>query len=235
MSFSSPWPARSRRTAQRDGLRAAPVARATLVVTLTGTLMAALFATLLAASPARALETASAAVSAAAPGSAAAAAVPEHIRRYIDDARLAGDGQLSWFGIRVYEAHLYAPPQFNVSDPLAQPFVLELTYARKLTGKAIAERSAAEIARLGIGSAEQRTVWQRQMEAIFPDVDTNRRLAGVNVPGRGARFYFDGRPLGHIDDPQFARAFFSIWFDERTSAPKLRASLLQQPARAKGG
>jgi len=223
MSFSSPWSAPSRRAAGAP--RSAVIAAA----------MAAVVATVMAAPAARALEVAGAAVSAAAPGSASSVAVPEHIRRYIEEARAAGSGQLSWFGLRVYEAQLYVPPQFNARDPLAQPFVLELTYARKLRGKAIAERSAEEIARLGIGTAQQRTNWQRQMEAIFPDVDTDRRLAGVNEPGRGARFYFDGRPLGSIDDPQFARAFFSIWFDQRTSAPKLRADLLQQSAGGTGG
>lgn len=184
----------------------------------------------LAASPACALELA---VSVA-PAASTSAALPEHVRRYVEDARVAGRGQLTWFGFRVYEAQLFVPPQFNTRDPLGQSFVLELTYARKLDGKAIAERSRDEIARLGFGSAEQRAAWLRQMEAIFPDVDTNRSLAGVHVPGRGVRFYFDGRLIGSIDDPQFAHAFFSIWFDERTSAPKLRKSLLQLSTRAKG-
>lgn len=184
----------------------------------------------LAASPACALELAAS----ASPAASSSAALPEHVRRYVEDPRVAGSGQLSWFGFPIYEAQLFVPPQFNARDPLAQSFVLELTYARKLHGKAIAERSSDEIARLGYGSAEQRAAWLRQMEAIFPDVDTSRRLAGVHVPGRGARFYLDGRLIGSIDDPQFARAFFSIWFDERTAAPKLRSNLLQHSARAKG-
>jgi hypothetical protein len=192
-----------------------------------------MLAGILTTSPASAIQPA-ANVAQLASKSVAAPALPAHILRYVEDARLAGAGQLNWFGFRVYEAHLYVPPQFDARDPLVQPFVLELTYARKLYGKAIAERSSDEIARLGFGNAAQRAAWLRQMKAIFPDVDTNRSLAGVNVPGRGARFYFDGDLIGSIDDPQFARAFYAIWFDERTSAPELRNSLLQQFTRVGG-
>jgi hypothetical protein len=73
------------------------------------------------------------------------------------------------------------------------------------------------------------------MLKLFPDVEKGRRLAGVNVPGTGARFYYEGRLLGSIDDPAFARAFFAIWLDERTRAPQLRESLLRTlPLRTAG-
>jgi len=41
-------------------------------------------------------------------------------------------------------------------------------------------------------------------------------------------FYNQHRLLGAIDDPVFARAFFSIWLDPRTREPQLRARLLGQ-------
>ena len=37
--------------------------------------------------------------------------------------------------------------------------------------------------------------------------------------------------LGSIQEPAFARAFFGIWLDARTSAPELRAALLQNLVR----
>jgi hypothetical protein len=75
----------------------------------------------------------------------------------------------------------------------------------------------------------------RTNPGLFPDVEKGRKLAGVNLPGTGARFYFDGQLLGSIDDPAFARAFFAIWLDERTKAPQLRESLLKTvPIRTAG-
>lgn len=150
-----------------------------------------------------------------------------HIARYVNDARLAGEGKLTWLGFHVYDARLYAPAGFDVGNPFAQQFVLELTYARKLEGKAIAEASRDEMQRLAFGNAEQHARWLAQMEKLFPDVEKGRRIAGVNQPGKGARFYVDGDFVGSIDEPEFARAFFAIWLDPRTRAPRLRDSLLK--------
>lgn len=161
------------------------------------------------------------------PAAVPKAMTPAHIARYVNDARLAGEGKLTWLGFHVYDARLYAPTGFDVSNPYAQQFVLELTYARKLEGKAIAEASRDEMQRLAFGSAEQHARWLAQMEKLFPDVEKGRRIAGVNQPGKGARFYVDGNFAGSVDEPEFARAFFAIWLDPRTRAPRLRDSLLK--------
>jgi len=164
---------------------------------------------------------------AAASTASADAQAPAHVRKYLADVRLAGTGRLTWFGFHVYDAALFVPPGFELANANAQPFVLELTYARRLDGKGIAEASRDEIERLGFGTEAQRLRWHEQMLKLFPNVEKGRRLAGVNVPGGGARFYFDGQFVGSIDDPDFARAFFAIWLDERTRAPQLRENLLK--------
>ena len=64
------------------------------------------------------------------------------------------------------------------------------------------------------------------MKAIFPDVRKGTHISGVYLPDKAARFYLDGKLLGEVDDPEFARAFFSIWLDMRTSASSLRSQLL---------
>lgn len=137
-----------------------------------------------------------------------------------------GDGTLRWFGLRVYDATLWAAEN---SAAFSEPLRLELRYARALSGAAIAERSQEEIARLGFGTPEQRSRWLDAMRRLFPDVSEGDTLAGEHLPGRGARFSRNGAPLGGIDDPEFSRAFFSIWLDPRTSVPALRAQLLGRP------
>jgi hypothetical protein len=154
---------------------------------------------------------------------------PDHVRRHIDDARPSGSGRLTWFGFHVYDARMFVPRNFNASNPAAQPFALEITYARSLEGRAIAERSRDEIARLGLGSDGQRQRWLADMIALFPDVRSGQQLVGIYRPGSSTRFYVDGALLGEVADPEFGRAFFAIWLDPRTSAPQLRASLLSAP------
>jgi hypothetical protein len=141
--------------------------------------------------------------------------------------RLVGAARLTWFGFHVYDARLYAATMLDANEPAAQPFALELTYARALDGKAIARTSRDEIARLGFGSDAQRQAWFGQMARLFPDVERGRRIAAVNLPGQGVRFYVDGAFAGSIDDLEFARAFFAIWLDVRTQSPDVRAGLLR--------
>jgi len=137
-----------------------------------------------------------------------------------------GDGTMRWFGLKIYEARLWTA---GGAPDFSRPFRLELRYARSLRGEAIAERSVEEIERLGFGTPEQRERWLAAMRRLFPDVAEGDALAGEHLPGRGARFTRNGRPLGEVVDPAFSRAFFSIWLDPRTSEPGLRAALLGRP------
>ena len=68
--------------------------------------------------------------------------------------------------------------------------------------------------------------WGAQMARIFPDVRDGDHLLGVWRP-EGAYFYQGERLIGSIRDAEFARAFFAIWLDPRSSAPGLRAALLE--------
>ena len=65
------------------------------------------------------------------------------------------------------------------------------------------------------------------MTGLFPDVQAGDTIIG-EYRSAGAGFHYNGRLLGHIEDTAFARAFFAIWLDARTSAPALRAALLQR-------
>lgn len=147
----------------------------------------------------------------------------------LPQARLAGQGEFRWFGMRVYEARFWVGPQgYSAGAPTAAPFVLELRYALGLQGRRIADASAEQMKEVGAGSVAQRAVWLAAMRGLFPDVKEGDRLAGQFTPGQGVRFYFNGTPLGQAQDAEFAQAFFSIWLSPKTSAPDMRAALLRQ-------
>jgi Chalcone isomerase-like len=141
-----------------------------------------------------------------------------------------GTGTLRWFGFHVYDARLWLGSTRPSAD---RPFALALRYARDFEGRKIAEASIEEIERLGFGTAQERARWLDEMQGLFPDVREGHELAGLNIPGRGVRFYLDGRTIGEVMDPEFARAFFAIWLDPRTKAPSLRVALLNGTEAAK--
>ena len=68
--------------------------------------------------------------------------------------------------------------------------------------------------------------WREHTQQAFVDVRPGERITGVYLPERGCRFYVNERLHHEVTDPQFAEAFFAIWFDLRSRDPGLRRSLL---------
>ncbi len=135
--------------------------------------------------------------------------------------------RLRVWGFEVYDARLWTPVGFRHGQYTQFPFALELQYLRKLEGAAIASRSIDEMRRVGSFSDAQSQSWSGAMREFFPDVRQGERITGINLPGVGAEFWVNGQRAGVVKDPAFARLFFGIWLDERTSEPKMRAQLLQ--------
>jgi hypothetical protein len=158
----------------------------------------------------------------------ARAGAPPHIEQQLTQARLAGAATFSWFGFKLYEAQLWVGDKGYQGE--AAPFALDLRYLRKLDGLKIAEASVDQMEKIGAGSPAQRQLWLTRMRALFPNVGDGTHLTGVFELAGGVRFYLDGKPLGTIDDREFAHAFAAIWLDPATTAPALRRALLKDAA-----
>jgi hypothetical protein len=144
----------------------------------------------------------------------------------LPQARLQGSGVLRFFGLRVYEARLWTAPGFDADDYARRPFALELHYDRRLEGHAIAERSVAEMRRVGSFDEAKAKRWLTLMTKAFPDVVTGDRLIGFNDGEGAVRFFHNGRLTAETVDAEYARLFFGIWLARQTSAAALRESLL---------
>ena len=135
--------------------------------------------------------------------------------------------RLRVWGFEVYDARLWTPRGFRHTQAMQQAFALELQYLRKLEGSAIASRSIDEMRRMGSFTDAQAQAWLMAMREMFPNVSAGERITGINLPGEGTEFWVNGQRVGLVKDVNFARLFFGIWLDERTSEPKMRAQLLQ--------
>jgi hypothetical protein len=149
--------------------------------------------------------------------------LPPQVLALAPNLRVQGGGELTFFGISVYDGYYWSPTRGWSQDG---PFALDLHYHRALDGAKIAERSVSEIAKLGYGTTEQRTRWGEEMRRMFPDVRRGDRLTGVNLPGGVVHYFHNGKSIGEIADPGFARAFFGIWLDPKTSQLDFRQLLL---------
>ncbi|MBT2341197.1 MULTISPECIES: chalcone isomerase family protein [Pseudomonas] len=148
-------------------------------------------------------------------------------------ARLAGSGEFTWIGLRLYTARLW---QVGATWHWQEPFALELIYHRALSRDALVQASVDEMRRLADKPlAEERLErWTQAMREAFVDVRPGMRITGLYLPGQGCRFYVDGQLSLEVADPAFARAFFAIWLDPRARDQQLRQRLLGQVGNERG-
>jgi hypothetical protein len=155
-----------------------------------------------------------------------AASVQARLPAPVQDAerwRVQGAGEMRWFGFAIYDARLWRSGEQWQSDA---PYALELTYRRNISAAQLVSTSIEEMMRLGEKDEQRLRQWRAELEKIFPSVREGDTIVGLHEPGRGARFFYNGKPSGRVNDAELAAAFFAIWLDPRTKAPELRARLL---------
>lgn len=139
----------------------------------------------------------------------------------LENMKCWGSGEFSRYGFLIYAATLWAAGD----DPSQPPLAIKLTYKRTISSDAIVAASVDEMRKLAVADKTQLGIWRVQMQKLFPDVRPGDQILGV-YDGQGARFFYNDKFIGAIDDTEFARAFFGIWLNIKTSAPDLRAALL---------
>jgi hypothetical protein len=147
---------------------------------------------------------------------------PSELPQHLSSAKLQGSGRLTWWGFHIYDAAFYRLG--SLSSP---EFALDLLYHKSFSGKSIANRSVEEMKRLGVPD-DRATNWGQELSSFLPNVESGQTLTAIYAPKQGTSFYFEGKQIALIPGTEFSKAFFGIWLDSKTSAPKLRAELLGQ-------
>jgi hypothetical protein len=156
-------------------------------------------------------------------GTPVALAQPAAIDGVMPQAQEVGSGQFRWWGFRVYDASLWSPSgQYQPGEP----FALSLTYARDLDGQGIVQASLDQMREIGL-PVDRYPQWEQALSVVLVSVERGDTLTGVYRPGEGAVFFHNDRQTGQIDE-RLAQAFFAIWLDPNTTAPRLRQALLGQ-------
>ncbi len=145
------------------------------------------------------------------------------VDQFVPSAEKVGEARLRYLLLDIYDATLFAPNGTYKPD---QPFALTLEYLRKLDGDAIAKRTIKEIKGQGFDDQAALDSWFEQIVKIFPDVQKGSKLTGILDDKRITRFYFDGKEVGTVNDPEFGTRFFDIWLGEKSSEAKMRDLLV---------
>lgn len=136
-----------------------------------------------------------------------------------------GQGSYRYMLWQLYDARLASSDGNFVNYEQSTPLLLELTYKRNISRDQFIKATVDEWKKLKQSTAEQQQQWAEQLVMLWQDVKKGDRLAAVLLPDNTVEFYFNGSKMGVLADAAFGPAFFNIWLDSATSAPKLREQL----------
>ncbi|MGL4251278.1 MAG: chalcone isomerase family protein [Aeromonas sp.] len=140
--------------------------------------------------------------------------------------RPVGQGEMSWLWFKLYDATLFSDNGHY--RPGQYPQALTLTYARDIEREDLINATASEWQRLGVGSESDRKRWLEQLTALWPDVREGDKLAFYVDQAGAGHFWWQGKPLGSLVDPQFSEAFLAIWLADNSRDPDLTRRLRGQ-------
>ena len=135
---------------------------------------------------------------------------------------LVGEARLKVFIWKVYDSALFTPSGHWQGGA---PYRLSLHYLRDIPAAKLVEETEKAWQEQG-RSHPRLNEWLGLLGDLWPDITEGDNLVfGLNASGDSA-FWFNGSPVGIIDDRDFGPLFGGIWLDPDTPRPGLRAQLI---------
>jgi len=135
---------------------------------------------------------------------------------------MVGQAKLKVLVWEVYDSALFTP---SGTWQGVAPYQLSLTYLRDIPASKLVEETDKAWQEQGRNHPKQGE-WLRLLGELWPNITEGDNLVfGLNASGDSA-FWFNGIPIGSIDDRDFGPLFGGIWLDPDTPRPGLRAELI---------
>ena len=135
---------------------------------------------------------------------------------------LVGEARLKVLIWEVYDSALFTPSGRWQGDA---PYQLSLHYLRNIPAAKLVEETEKAWREQG-RNHPRLNEWLGLLGDLWPDITEGDNLVfGLNALGDSA-FWFNGSPLGSIEDRDFGPLFGGIWLDPDSPRPELRAQLI---------
>ena len=135
---------------------------------------------------------------------------------------LVGEARLKVLIWEVYDSALFTPSGHWQGGA---PYRLSLHYLRNIPAAKLVEQTEKAWRQQG-RDHPRLNEWLALLGELWPDTTEGDNLVfGLSASGESA-FWFNGSPLGGIDDRDFGALFGGIWLDPDTPRPALRAHLI---------
>lgn len=151
-----------------------------------------------------------------------APSAPDELDLAVDRWPIVGKARLKVLFWEVYDSVLFTPSGDWVGEP---PYRLSLHYLRDIPVNQLVEETDKAWRQQGREHPLQAR-WLGALSTLWPDISAGDSLVfGLNADGQNL-FWYNGVPIGGIDDKDFGPLFGGIWLDPDTPRPALRAQLV---------
>ena len=135
---------------------------------------------------------------------------------------MVGQAKLKVLVWEVYDSALFTPSGTWQGEA---PYQLSLIYLRNIPARKLVEETEKAWQKQGRNHPKLNE-WLALLGELWPDITKGDNLVfGLNASGDSV-FWFNGSPIGGIDDRDFGPLFGGIWLAPDTPRPELRAQLI---------
>ncbi|MDA0649577.1 MAG: chalcone isomerase family protein [Proteobacteria bacterium] len=135
---------------------------------------------------------------------------------------MVGQAKLKVLVWEVYDSALFTPSGTWQGEA---PYQLSLIYLRNIPASKLVEETEKAWQKQGRNHPKLNE-WLALLGELWPDITKGDNLVfGLNASGDSV-FWFNGSPIGGIDDRDFGPLFGGIWLAPDTPRPELRAQLI---------
>lgn len=135
-----------------------------------------------------------------------------------------GQADYNWGPFLVYRLALFTETGNYQQDQ--RPLMLTFVYDKQVEGKNFAVSLIKEMENAKLDE-QQRNLWLKELQRIFPDFSPNDKLSYIALVDKGY-FVLNDTVLDAEFDPFFSQILINIWLSPQSNFSQIRDSLLDK-------
>ncbi len=161
------------------------------------------------------------------------------INQHIKNSTLIGEGELKFFGRKIYDIFLYSNNEFNnqntfnqnlkISSILEYPEIaIAIKYNQNFSKKFLVEKTIDEILRFKNLSQQQKLEYKLAFNRTFQDIKKGDTKIAIKTHSNDLLIFHNSKFVEKINNPLIVRDFMEIWLGEKARFPDLRDKLINK-------
>ena len=165
--------------------------------------------------------------------------VEKTTNQYIKNSILIGEGELKFFGRKIYDIFLYSNKEFNNQNRFNQSsanlaiteyseLAIAIKYNQNFSKKFLVEKTVDEILRFKSLTQQQKLEYKLAFNRTFQDIKKGDIKIALKIDSNNLLIFHNSKFIEKINNPLIIKDFMEIWLGEKARFPDLRDKLINK-------